>query len=257
MIDLHSHILHDIDDGATSLDMSLEMARVAVNDGITTIAATPHGFSGTPVSRRYSVPRLRERLDELRTALERERLPLEVVPGTELLSDASLPERLKAGELLPYGDSRTVLLEFPNHATPATLEQGIFMLQVAGYRVLLAHPERLRVVQDDPNALISLIERGVFTQLTAEALTGKQGRKLQELSETLVRHALIHVMASDAHGPHVDRMPLLSAARRRAAELIGEAAASALVQHTPAALLSDGPVDVASPQLVQKRRWFW
>lgn len=257
MIDLHTHILHEIDDGATSLEMALAMAKVAVGDGITTIAATPHGLSYTGVSRRYSVALLKTRLDELRAALEYAEIPLEVVAGTELLYDGDLPARLKAGELLPYGSSRAVLMEFPNNVVPATLEQGIFALQLAGYRVLVAHPERIKAVQDDPNLLIPLIERGALMQLTAETLTGGQGRRMQRIAETLLTHGMIHVLASDAHGQHVNRLPLLSAARQRAAELVGEAAAAALVQHTPAAILADSPLDPSPPQRVQPRRWFW
>lgn len=257
MIDLHCHILHDIDDGPSTLDGALEIARAAVADGIMTTAATPHGRSSSSVSRRYSIERLHTRLDELRAALAQAQLPLDLVPGTEVFYEGDVVERLRAGELLTYGSSATVLMEFPGNILPTTLEQGIFMLQLAGYRVLVAHPERIGAVQTDPNMLIPLIERGALMQLTADALVGNQGSRMQQLAEILLTHNLIQVIASDAHGSHVQRMPLMASARRRAVELVGEAAADMLVRQTPAALLADRVPDLPTPRQVTARRWFW
>jgi protein-tyrosine phosphatase len=254
MIDLHSHILHDLDDGPPTLAGSLEMARTALADGITTMAATPHGRS--VFSRRYSVELLQTRLSELRVALAAADLPLEVVPGTELFCAVDLPAQLKAGALLPYGTSRTVLVEFPGDVLSAAIEQMAFALQIAGYRVLIAHPERIKVVQRDPNVLIPLIERGVLMQLTADALTGKQGAHLRQIAETLLDRRMVHVIASDAHGAHLQRMPFMAPARRRAAEILDAAAAEMLVRTTPAALLRDAPVETPAPKRITPRRWW-
>ncbi len=254
MIDLHSHILPNFDDGARSLEDALLIAKTALEDGITTMAATPHGLSD--FNPRYSVQLLRERLAELQAGLAEANLDLNIVPGTELFCEDDLPAQLAAGEQLCYGNSRCILLEFPSGALRLTIERMLFALQSAGYRVLIAHPERLRVVQDDPNVLIPLIERGALMQLTADALTGEQGGSLQRTAETLVRHQMIHVIASDAHGPHLRRMPALSKAARRAAGLIGEVAAIRLTQATPLALLNDAPLNLPPPKPFQRRR-FW
>lgn len=254
MIDLHAHILHDIDDGPRDLATALEMVRTAVADGVETIAATPHGRSSLGASARYSVALLRERLAELRAALEAEGLPLKIVAGTEIYGEAGLVPRLRRGELLGYGESRAVLVEFPSSTIPAAVEQIVFELQLAGRRVVLAHPERLRYVQEDPNILIPLIERGVLMQLTADALIGSQGERLRHLAEVLLSHRLVQLIASDAHGPHFGRMPNLGAARRRAAELLDEPAAVALTQTVPAAILADAPLSLPQPSRV--RRFF-
>jgi protein-tyrosine phosphatase len=254
MIDLHSHILPNFDDGARNLADALLIAEFAIEDGITTMAATPHGLSD--FNPRYSVQLLRERLAELQAALTAADLALNVIPGTELFCNDALPAQLAAGEQLCYGDSHTVLLEFPSSTVRLTIERMLFALQSAGYRVLIAHPERLRIVQDDPNVLIPLIERGALMQLTANALTGNQGGSLQRTAETLVRHQMIHVIASDTHGPHLRRMPGLSKAARRAAGLLGEVAAIRLTQATPLALLNDAPLKLPPPIPFQRRR-FW
>ena len=256
MIDLHAHILHDLDDGARTLDDALAMARIAVADGITLMAATPHSPDSF-VGERFSVPRVRERLQELRAALEAAGIPLEIVTGTELCYAADLPRRLRAGELLPYGASRAVLLECPGVEMPSALPDLVFELQAAGYRVLLAHPERLREVQRQPQVLAPLVERGMLIQLTAAALAGHMGAAQHAAAEALVAQGLAHVLATDAHGPTM-RQPVLSEARARAAALLGEAGADMLVRAIPRALLDDAPIP-ALPRPPKASRWwkFW
>lgn len=255
MIDFHTHILHDIDDGPRTLEDSLAMAQAAYEDGTRIVVATPHapGWNNT-----YTAERVLDRLAALYEAMAAAQLPLEVVPGGELFYDADLPTRLKAGEFLTCNQSRTVLVECPIYEKmPVGLPQLVFQLQLAGYRIVLAHPERINDVIQDPNTLIPLIERGVLMQLTTQALIGEQGTRAKELAETLVTHNLVHIIASDAHSlPR--RPPLLSAARARAAELVGDEAATAMVQDTPHALLHDQPVKLPDPQAVkaQKRRWW-
>lgn len=252
MIDLHSHILYNLDDGALTLAESLAMAQLAAADGTRVIAATPHG-PGSVACSHYDPARIRARLDELNAALTAEGIPLEVVAGTEICYDGGIVERLKRGELLAYGRSRSILLELSHNSLPPTLETALFNLQVAGYRVVLAHPERIVEVQQDPNRLLPLIERNVLMQITAGALTGEQGDRLRVTAETLVSHGMAHILASDAHGVPPRRPPLLAAARKRAAALIGQAAATALVTTTPAAVLHGQPLRLAPPRRVAQQ----
>lgn len=252
MIDLHTHILFDIDDGAQSLEVSVEMARLALADGVSCMAATPHGRAALQPGSRYSVARLRRRLEALRAALQAAGLPLEIVAGTEIYGEGDMVGRLRSGDLLPYAGSHAVLVEFPSGIVPTSLEQIIFGLQLAGYRVVVAHPERIHFVQDDPNRLIPLIERGALLQLTGDALIGAQGRRLQRLAETLLNHRLIQLIASDCHGPHFDRMPNMGQARRAAAALVGEATADRLTRATPAAILADAPIQLDPPERIRR-----
>jgi protein-tyrosine phosphatase len=255
MIDVHSHILHGIDDGPTEIEESLEMARIAVADGTKTIVATPHA----PGPRTYTANLLRRRLAELREALQREAIPLEVLPGNELFYNANLVEMLHTGAFLTYNNTRTVLIEtFISEPFPRDFRQAVYDLQIAGYRVVLAHPERISDVQDDPNILIPLIERGVLMQLTAQALTGEQGKHMQSLAEKLVKHHLVHLIASDAHGVSY-RPPQLSEAYEHTVSLAGEKTAQAMVRDVPAALINGERLDVPEPQRVadHHKRWFW
>jgi protein-tyrosine phosphatase len=256
MIDLHSHILFDLDDGARTLDDSLAMARLSVRDGVHTIAATPHS-PASPASRLYDPAVIRERLAVLRDALARAGVALEVVAGTEIAFSADIVERLRRGDLLTYGGSRAILLELANNTLPPTFENALFNLQVAGYRVVLAHPERIVEVQQSPNRLLPFVERGVLMQVTAEALTGQQGERLRTTAETLLTHGMAHLLASDTHGIPPRRAPLLAAARDRAAVLVGKPAAEALVMSTPAAILSGQPLRHPPPRPVEQRMSRW
>jgi protein-tyrosine phosphatase len=256
MIDLHSHILYGLDDGPATLEEALAIGRMAAADGTRVIAATPHSPAST-ASRHYDPALIRERVAALNAALSDEGIGLQVVTGTEICYDGDLVDQLRRGALLPYGASHAILLELPHEVFPPMLDRALFALQVAGYRIVLAHPERIPTVQRDPNVLLPLVERGVLMQLTAEALTGNQGRRLREAAETLLTHGIAHLLASDTHGTPPRRPPLLAAARARAVELIGPAA-DALVTATPAAIISDAPLHLPPPRPVARhRRWWW
>ncbi|RRR76669.1 MAG: capsular biosynthesis protein [Candidatus Viridilinea halotolerans] len=254
MIDLHTHILHEFDDGAESLSDALVMARAAVANGITTVATTPHGRGVPPPNSRYSVALIRERFAVLQTALEAEAIPLTLVAGTEIYGEAGALAALQAGRLLTYGTSRALLLEFPLEVRAEAAAELIFGFQLANYRVVVAHPERYRFVRQDPNALIPLIERGALMQLTSGALIGRQGSHMQRVTKQMLQHGMAHILATDSHGPHLRRMPDLAEAHAVACELVGAEVADALVLHTPAAILADAALDLPPPEHI--RRWF-
>ena len=248
---MHTHMLHAVDDGARTLAEAVAMVRASAAQGVTTIAVTPHGHSSVSAWAGYSVLKLHDRLDELRAALHTARLAVELVAGTELWGEPGVLERLRRREVLPYGESRAVLIEFPLNSTQAATEQIVFMLQAAGYRVVIAHPERYSFVQADPNSLIPLINRGALMQLTGAALLGQQGEGMRVLAETMLTHGLVQVIATDAHGPHFNRLPDLGQAHERAVQLVGASIAEQLTRTIPAAVLSDGPLTPMVPQVVR------
>jgi protein-tyrosine phosphatase len=260
VIDFHTHILHDIDDGTSTLHDAVALAVAAVAHGIHTMVATPHSPPAHS-SDRYHVDVVAARLTRLRQALALENVPLTVVQGTELHYRPNLAHALQTGELLPCGDHQAVLIETYSDRLPASLDDVIFELQVAGYRVVLAHPERIKPVRAEPDRLIPLIERGVLMQITAASLLGNLGENLQQCAETLLCRNMVHIIASDTHGLRkpANRHPrTLAQARDAAAALVGADAAQAMVEATPAALLAGTPLDLSMPQPVKaSRRWFW
>lgn len=257
MYDLHCHILPGVDDGPPDWNAALEMARALVAEGVTHVAATPHG-PGSAHSHRYDPTHLRGLVVQLREHLQRAKISLQVVLGTEIVFDVGLVHQLQHGQLLPYGSSRAVLLESPSQIVATHLERAIFELQLAGYRVVLAHPERTRAFQDNPNLLVPLVERGVLIQVTAGSLVGLHGERLRQIATQLVCHNLAHLLASDAHTATGHRAPALQAAVAYATILVGQNAVHQMTHILPKSLLSDGPLPLLTPRTIEtpKQRWW-
>ncbi len=195
MIDLHSHVLPGIDDGPASVEGSLALARAAAQSGVRTLLATPH------IDHAYGLQpaRVHEEVKRFGVRLRQEGIPLEVLPGGEValsrcseLSDEDLRAVCLGGG--PY-----VLLESPLQTVAVALEPAVFELQVRGFRVLLAHPERSPVFMRDPERLRGLVDKGALCQITAASLLGQFGRTVRSYTLTLLREGLVHDVASDAH----------------------------------------------------------
>src|SRR5512132_1581036 len=166
MIDLHSHILPGIDDGARTLDDSLDIARAAVRDGIVTIAGTPHVRDDWPTD----ADLMEARLAELRAELALAGIPLDVRSGGEIA--LAWVRRLPAEELRRFGlgGTRYLLVETPYYGWPRILPDLLFSLLDQGFTPVLAHPERNAEVAAHPERLIELVEAGVLVQVTAASV---------------------------------------------------------------------------------------
>jgi protein-tyrosine phosphatase len=251
VIDLHSHLLPGIDDGPPDLAGSLAMARAAVDAGTRVMAATPHighVHGVAPAS-------LAGHVADLTAALAAEEVPLQVVAGGELAPDRALD--LSDDELaaIALGGSRCVLLECPFARAGDLMGRLVGHLQMKGFRVLLAHPERSPTFLSDPTALAELVRRGACAQVTAGSLSGQFGRTVQRAALAFLTEGLVHVVASDAHDAY-GRPPALGALVRARLEHERQdpVLAEYLCEAVPAALLSDQPLpDV--PAWRARRRW--
>lgn len=242
MIDIHSHILPGLDDGARTIDEALQMAKAALDEGITRIVATPHivctGSNGRE--------RILEKLRQVQEAVAQQGWDISVLPGAELYVEPNLVKEVRTGQAPTINDGPYALVELPIRDFPLYTEQVLFELQVAGITPVLAHPERLVSIMRDISLLFRLVQRGVLAQVTAESLIGGQGPSIKGLTETMIKNNLVHVIASDAHS--VDfRPPLLRAAAERAAQLIEPARAWAMVTSVPEAIVEGRRIDVAEP----------
>lgn len=197
MIDIHCHILPDVDDGSASMDESLEMARMALLSGVTEIVATPH-FRGEPDCLEQ-LPLIDQRYQEMLEALERWRVPLKLHKGAEVLCTPQTLELAKAGTLPTIGNSRYVLTEFFFDETFSFMEECLFQLITAGYRPVVAHPERYRTVQRDPFRVLSWVNREVALQLNKGSLFGAFGVKAEKAAHDLLGLGFAHIIASDGH----------------------------------------------------------
>lgn len=200
MIDLHSHILPGLDDGARSLQDSREIALRSAAEGVTAIAATPHvraDYPTRPSQMEFAVA-------ELRRHFATERISVEVLHGAEI--DISMiweiaPDDLKRLSIAQSG--KYVLVEFPYRGWPQSLPAALSHLRRLGMTAMLAHPERNPEVQDRPDRLGAVVQDGALVQITTASLDGRLGQASSTAAEQLLELGLVHVLASDVHGPHV------------------------------------------------------
>lgn len=234
MIDIHSHILPGVDDGVKTEDDAVEFARVAENDGVKRIVATPHCKEGFYFNDRPTV--LRE-VEKLRARLDAEGLRIRVEPGAEVHICPDLVQRVADGRAPTLMDNgRTLLLELSLSQYPVELENLVFELKLAGLEIVFAHPERIRYFQDDIRRYEAVIRQGALGQITSGSVLGVFGDDVADLSEELMTKGLVHVLASDAHNLR-GRPPVLSEAVEVSADWVGEARAIAMVSEAPHALL--------------------
>jgi protein-tyrosine phosphatase len=197
MIDIHCHILPGVDDGPRTIKESLDMARAAVEEGITAIVATPH-HRNNQFDNYYAD--IIEEVHKLNEALQVEGIPLTILPGQETRIYGEIAEGLEAKEILPiHQHTPYILIELPSATIPKYTKQLLYDLQLQGYKPIIVHPERNRAILDDPNLLYEIVKGGTLTQVTAASLLGKFGKKVQQLSFKLIDSNLCHFVASDAH----------------------------------------------------------
>jgi protein-tyrosine phosphatase len=231
LIDLHSHVLPGIDDGAETIDGSLDILRAAQADGIARIAATPHV--------RYDWPTTPEQMERLvarvQEAARASDIAVEVLPGGEL--DLEYADSLDDDSLRRFGlggNPSLLLLEFPYLGWPVGLPDLVFRLRVRGFTTVLAHPERNTDVQERPERLRELVDAGVWVQLTAAAVDGRLGRRNAAGAKALLDGELAHLIASDAHAPAIRAIGMGTAA-----EAVGDAKLAWWLTHeVPEALLA-------------------
>ena len=236
MIDIHTHILPGLDDGAKDPESAVKMAQAAANDGISRLIATPHVITG---SFDYSPEQINVAVQELNAALTARQIPVQILPGGEYRLESDLPARLRAGSVLTLNDSRAwLLVELPSSLLPPDYERILYEIQLQGVTPIIAHPERNQVIIKKPEILKKLTERGIMAQLTSASITGDFGQEIQKCSRRLIEQGSIQCLASDAHTYKGHRSLGLSAARDAIKKRYGEDYARALVEDNPARMLT-------------------
>lgn len=236
MIDLHSHLLYGIDDGAQTLAESLDLARAAVADGITAAAMTPHIHPGRFENQKTNILL---HVAAFRAALQANHIALQVFAGAEMRLGLESLAQLQAGEVPFLGRVNgcdILLLELPHQHLPVGTQQFVDKLLAMNIRPLIAHPERNKSVMDDPRRIHPLVEAGCWLQLTAGSITGGFGATAQKAALSLLDEDFVHVVATDAHNLSA-RPPHLRAARQVVNERYGADTAQLLFQTRPARIL--------------------
>jgi protein-tyrosine phosphatase len=235
LIDIHSHILPEVDDGAKSWEISQEMCRMAAADGIEHMVATPHANDRF----RYDRQKLRAILDRLRAMIgPKPQLSL----GCDFhLSFENVQDALVHPERYLIDNSRYLLVELSNFGIPAHVEESFSYFGSHGITPVITHPERNPILQQTPQRVLKWAELGCVVQVTASALTGSWGSRVLKTAEWFMEREAVHVLATDAHDTE-HRVPRLSAARMEVEELYGAQVAKALVDDNPRAIINGKPL---------------
>ena len=274
MIDLHAHILPGLDDGAESLEESIEMSRISYQDGVRTIVATPHILPGVYSNDRRTILAKTQELNEAiakcglgnaefgmqtpeanpdslssnDSALRTPHSAFQILPGADVHFSANLPQLCENGEIVTVNDGgRFLMVEFDFMNLPYQGEEVLFRLVARGIIPVITHPERNAEIVRTPKRYYEMIQMGCLGQVTAMSLTGEFGSEVRRVAEQLLTHRLVHFIASDTHSVH-RRPPLLSPAVREAEKKVGKEEAQKMVTEYPRALLEGRRPDVLPPR---------
>ena len=282
MIDLHAHILPRLDDGARSLEESVEMCRISYKDGVRTIVATPHILPGVYKNDRSTILTKTQELNEairkfgvgssefgvqdsgasthrpnqnmngntqqpIDASTHLRVAPLVILPGADVHFSPNLLQLCENGEVVTVNDAgRYLMVEFDFMNLPYQGEEVLFQLIASGITPVITHPERNLEIARVPKRYYEMIKMGCFGQVTAMSLTGEFGSEVRRVAERLLAHRLVHFIASDTHSVH-ERPPLLSPAAREAEKVVGREEAQKMVTEYPRALLEGRRPDVPEP----------
>jgi protein-tyrosine phosphatase len=252
MIDIHSHILSSVDDGSKDMQMSLEMARIYLENKVDKVIATPHFIDGAENS---SLERNKIILAELRNKLEEEKMDLEVFLGNEVMISPDIIMNLEKEYMATLNNSRYILMEFPMYDIPLYTHNIIYELQIKGYRPIIAHPERYTSIAENPNLLFELVEKGALAQLNLPSLEGRYGKKIAKTARILIKHNLIHFVSSDAHRNNT-RSPHTENSLNLLKKIVSEEDFHLMTQVNGLALLQDKEIST-KPPIQYKKPWYF
>lgn len=255
MVDLHSHILPGLDDGAKSIEEALAMAEDAIADGITHVVGTPHASCDYA----FDFAKVREARDTLSDKLAGR---ITLATGCDFHLNPENVAALRA-DAAPFciNQKDYLLVEFNEFSIPPSMDQTLHELQLAGLRPVITHPERNGILRAQPERLLRWVSLGCFVQITAGSLTGVFGPGAQEDAWTWIGRGLVHFVASDAH--NTSRRPLkLRFAYDAIAERLGEEKARALLMENPLAAFEGQPLPYvpevsADPPRTKRKRFIF
>jgi len=247
MIDLHCHILPGLDDGAPDMEAALDMARVLVGLGFTTIAPSPHYGEG-PGGDVAPTKAARART-ELAHALNAAKIDLHLLANAEHHLTPQLYDRMDAKVVQPIEGGDWILLELPWQEVP-NVEQLLFRIQTKGYRILLAHPERTRYV--DLDMISRMAERGICMQLEIGSFAQKYGRLACDRAQRIAEAGCGHVLATDLHHPN-GALDFLQKGTRLFAKRYGDDILRLALVDNPGRIVANAQPKEVSPLLVNKK----
>ena len=246
MIDTHIHLVPNVDDGAKSIEMALQMAKLALSDGVHSIIVTPH----------YNIPeynnaKVKENYEKLVEHLRNEKLDLKLYLGNEIHLNEEGVVGIDTQEAFSLANSDYYLIELPFHQYFPVHDELIFQIAAKGHKIILAHIERYIAFKKEPGILKALIKHGCYGQLTSSYITRDRTNKR---AMQLIEDGVVHIVASDAHNIS-GRKPNLLEGYQQVANRFGEVVANRLFKENPNRIILNQPLKAIEIES-KKNRWY-
>lgn len=234
-IDIHTHILPEVDDGSRSMAETIKMLQIAQEQQIETIIATPHFIPG---GKNLPVDVLKQRLEQVQAEAIKINPSMKVFLGNEIYYSESVIEDLKSGKALTLAESRYVLVEFSTKDTDQHIYRALSGLIRAGYIPILAHVERYRCFYKKEYLIHDLIEAGCYIQMNSRSLIGGFLDREAAYHRSLIEQGLIHLIGSDCHDEKV-RIPYMMKAAQMIINKYDESLVSKILFTNPLNVLEN------------------
>ena len=248
MIDVHSHIVFDVDDGSKSLEQSIEIIKQGYEAGFDTIIATPHYIEDYYDENKQEISR---RIDIIKKELEKQDCPMEIIQGNEIYITENINQLLDENKASSINNGRYVLFELPLNAEALNLNRVVYQMLEKGRIPILAHPERYPFVQKDPNVLIPLIEEGVIIQSNYGSIIGQYRKDAQVTVKKMLQHNMVHLLGSDVHRPNSIYLGI-EGALEELEKLIGTDKVKEITEYNPQKIINGETIDIDNPTIIKK-----
>lgn len=252
MIDIHCHILPGIDDGSKDIEESLEMARLAVNEGITKIINTSHYHPDFDYEKGEI---LLDRVKDFNNILKENNVELEILIGNELYYSSDLLEYIESKEFYTLNNSRYLLIEFSQSNFPKNIVDIVYELKIRGYIPILAHVERYIKVQENPNIIYECIKEGALIQINSNTVVSKNSKEACKVCKILLNNNMVHFIATDAHNKN-RRKPAIKDSYEYIINNYGKDKADKLFKLNPESVIQDKLIDIENPNKYEERGFF-
>lgn len=243
MIDVHCHILPDVDDGSECMRESINMAMIAKEQGIDKIIATPHYH---PEFKYLKGEELNKVCEEFKKQLKENNIDIEIYLGNEIYFTYDLIEKISELDFYCLNKSKYILIEFPPTNFPLNLCNIVYELKQKGFIPVLAHVERYIKIHDDPEIIYDCIKTGAIIQINSSSLIGKQGKQFQKICDLLISRNMVHLVATDAHSD-TRRRPLLREAYEYVEDKYSKSMAENLFKNNAQCILDNKDIIVEEP----------
>jgi protein-tyrosine phosphatase len=196
MIDVHCHILNNVDDGSDSIECTLQNLEKAEKAGFSDIILTPHYIENYYENKKDII---KFKINELKKYIYDQEILVEVHQGNEILLTENTPQLLEVSEISTLANSRYILFELPFSNKMLDLDQIIYKVKANGFIPILAHPERYSYIQENPSNILEIIKLGVLIQSNYGSFIGQYGKSAKATVEILLKNKLINFLGSDTH----------------------------------------------------------